>query len=464
MASRRTERRRRTASVVVAIHPRVARRRPGWPSARARTLHARADERLRGAPGLLAARAGLPGAGRRARRVRHQAWASPTWSSCRSPSTRSAGPGATRSPRTTRRRSRFGTPDDFRYLVDALHQAGIGVIVDWVPAHFPAGRVGAGPVRRHRPVRARRPAPRRAPRLGHARLQLRPHRGPELPRRQRPVLAGGVPRRRPAGRRRRLDALPGLLPQAGQWVPNEFGGRENLEAVAFLQEVNATVYRRQPGVVTIAEESTAWPGVTRPTHLGGLGFGFKWNMGWMHDTLDYCQRDPIYRQLPPQRDDVLADLRLVARTSCCRSPTTRSCTARARCWRRCPADRWRTARRAAGAAGLHVGPPRQAAAVHGLGVRPGRASGPRSARWTGGLLDDPLPRRRARLVADLNGVYRDAARAVGAGHRPGRVLVDRRQRRGRQHAVVPPVRRAAVGRTGRRAGAVVGWWQRRPGR
>jgi 1,4-alpha-glucan branching enzyme len=84
--------------------------------------------------------------------------------------------------------------------------------------------------------------------------------------------------------------------EEGQWVPNEFGGRENLEAVSFLQEMNATAYKRVPGIVTIAEESTAWPGVTRPTHLGGLGFGFKWNMGWMHDSLDYLSHEPVYRQ------------------------------------------------------------------------------------------------------------------------------------------------------------------------
>jgi 1,4-alpha-glucan branching enzyme len=82
----------------------------------------------------------------------------------------------------------------------------------------------------------------------------------------------------------------------GEWLPNQYGGRENLEAVAFLQEMNATVYRRVPGVVTIAEESTDWPGVTRPTHLGGLGFGFKWNMGWMHDSLAYLAQQPIHRQ------------------------------------------------------------------------------------------------------------------------------------------------------------------------
>src|SRR4029078_2555012 len=99
----------------------------------------------------------------------------------------------------------------------------------------------------------------------------------------------------------RVDAVASMLyldysRKAGQWVPNIYGGRENLDAIYFLKRFNEGCYERVPGIITIAEESTAWPGVTRPTHLGGLGFGFKWNMGWMHDTLDYVSRDPVYRQ------------------------------------------------------------------------------------------------------------------------------------------------------------------------
>jgi 1,4-alpha-glucan branching enzyme len=99
----------------------------------------------------------------------------------------------------------------------------------------------------------------------------------------------------------RVDAVASMLyldysRKEGEWIPNQFGGRENIDAIEFLQEMNATAYKRVPGVITVAEESTAWPGVSRPTYLGGLGFGFKWNMGWMHDTLEYASKDPIHRQ------------------------------------------------------------------------------------------------------------------------------------------------------------------------
>jgi 1,4-alpha-glucan branching enzyme len=191
--------------------------------------------------------------------------------------------------------SRFGTPDDFRYLVDRLHRAGIGVIVDWVPAHFPKdawalGRFDGTALYEHSD-------PRRGEQLDWGTYVFDFGR-PEV----RNFLVAnalywlqefhidGL----------RVDAVASMLyldysRPAGGWTPNAFGGRENLEAVQFLQEMNATVHKISPGIVTIAEESTSWPGVTRATNLGGLGFSMKWNMGWMHDTLDYISRDPIYR-------------------------------------------------------------------------------------------------------------------------------------------------------------------------
>ncbi|MBO8199213.1 1,4-alpha-glucan branching enzyme [Streptomyces smyrnaeus] len=198
--------------------------------------------------------------------------------------------------------ARMGAPDDFRYLVDALHQAGIGVLMDWVPAHFPKDEWALAafdgtPLYEH-------PDPARAEHPDWGTLEF------DLGRREvRNFLVAnavywceefhidGL----------RVDAVASMLyldysRGEGQWTPNVYGGRENLEAVAFLQEMNATVYRRCPGVITAAEESTAWPGVTRATHhvgeggFGGLGFGFKWNMGWMHDSLEYMSKEPVHRR------------------------------------------------------------------------------------------------------------------------------------------------------------------------
>ena len=192
--------------------------------------------------------------------------------------------------------SRFGSPDDFRDLVDRLHQAGIGVIIDWVPAHFPRddwalARFDGTPLYEH-------PDPRRGSHpdwgtliFNYGRTEVRNFLVANAVYWLSEFHIDGL----------RVDAVASMLyldysRGAGQWTPNQYGGRENLEAVSFLQEVNATCYRREPGIMMIAEESTAWPGVTRPVHLGGLGFGFKWNMGWMNDTLTYLRRDPIYRQ------------------------------------------------------------------------------------------------------------------------------------------------------------------------
>lgn len=191
--------------------------------------------------------------------------------------------------------SRFGSPDEFRYLVDALHRAGIGVIVDWVPAHFPKdswalGRFDGTALYEHGD-------PRRGEQLDwgtyvfdFGRAEVRNFLVANALYWLQEYHVDGL----------RVDAVASMLyldysrPEGG-WSPNIYGGRENLEAVQFLQEMNATVHKINPGIVTIAEESTSWPGVTRPTNLGGLGFSMKWNMGWMNDTLEFIKRDPIHR-------------------------------------------------------------------------------------------------------------------------------------------------------------------------
>jgi 1,4-alpha-glucan branching enzyme len=192
--------------------------------------------------------------------------------------------------------ARFGTPDDFAAMVDTLHQAGIGVILDWVPAHFPADdfalrRFDGTALYEH-------PDPKRGrhPDWGtlifdYGRTEVRNFLVSNALFWLDLYHVDGL----------RVDAVASMLyldysRKKGEWTPNQFGGNENLEAIAFLREVNERVYRLFPGAMTIAEESTAFSGVSRPTYLGGLGFGFKWDMGWMHDTLDYFRHDPIHRR------------------------------------------------------------------------------------------------------------------------------------------------------------------------
>ncbi|MFI0736729.1 1,4-alpha-glucan branching enzyme [Streptomyces sp. NPDC021100] len=198
--------------------------------------------------------------------------------------------------------ARLGTPDEFKYLVDTLHRAGIGVLVDWVPAHFPRdawalaefdGRPLYEPAD---PLRAAHPDWGTLE-FDYGRTEVRNFLVANAVFWCEEYHVDGL----------RVDAVASMLyldysREPGQWTPNEHGGRENLDAVAFLQEMNATVYRRCPGVVTVAEESTAWDGVTRATHhvgpggFGGLGFGLKWNMGWMHDSLEYMAKEPVHRK------------------------------------------------------------------------------------------------------------------------------------------------------------------------
>ncbi|MEE1622019.1 1,4-alpha-glucan branching protein GlgB [Zafaria sp. Z1313] len=191
--------------------------------------------------------------------------------------------------------SRFGSPDDFRYLVDKLHQAGIGVILDWVPAHFPKdewalARFDGEPLYEHADPRRGEHPDWGTLIFDFGRNEVRNFLVANALYWLTEFHIDGL----------RVDAVASMLyldysREDGQWYPNVHGGRENLEAIGFLQEATATAYRVCPGIVMVAEESTAFDGVTRPTSSGGLGFGIKWNMGWMHDSLEYMGEDPINR-------------------------------------------------------------------------------------------------------------------------------------------------------------------------
>ncbi len=191
--------------------------------------------------------------------------------------------------------SRFGNPHDFMYLVDLLHQRGIGVIIDWVPAHFPTDGHGLGYFDGTHLFEHADPRQGKHPDwdtlvfnfgrrevtnflISNALFWLEKYHIDGL----------------------RVDAVASMLyldyaRREGEWIPNQYGGKENIEAIDFLRRFNERVYEEHPDVMTIAEESTSWPMVSRPTYLGGLGFGYKWNMGWMHDMLDYTSKEPVYR-------------------------------------------------------------------------------------------------------------------------------------------------------------------------
>jgi 1,4-alpha-glucan branching enzyme len=300
----------------------------------------------------------------------------------------------------------FGTPDDLREFIDRLHQRGIGVILDWVPAHFPRDEFALA--RFDGTALYEHADPRRGAHpdwgtlvFNFGRLEVKNFLLSSALYWCREYHADGI----------RVDAVASMLyldysREEGQWIPNEFGGNEDLEAVAFLKEMNETLHAREQGVISAAEESTAWPGVSRPVYLGGLGFGFKWNMGWMHDTLAYFEQDPVYRRyhhheltfslvyafsenfiLPLSHDEVVHG--------------------KGSLLTKMPGDKWQKLANLRALYAFMWSHPGKKLLFMGCEIAQEQEwSHERSLDWH--LLEDPQHEGVRRLVRDLNHVYRDA--------------------------------------------------------
>ena len=333
--------------------------------------------------------------------------------------------------------ARFGTPDDFRYLVDRLHEAGIGVIVDWVVGHFPKddwalARFDGSALYEHADPRLGEHPDWGTLVFNYGRHEVRNF-----------LLANAlywIEEFHLDGLR--VDAVASMLyldysRREGEWVTNRFGGRENLEAIDFIKEVNEVVYRHHPSAMLVAEESTSWPAVSRPTYLGGLGFGFKWNMGWMNDTLVYFGKDPIHRRYHHHE---LTFALLYAFTENFILPLSHDEVVHGKgsLLSRMPGDRWQQfANLRALLAWMWAHPGRPLLFMGGEIGQNDEWRHDRSVDWH--LLD--LSRARGRAGPGPGAQHRlpPGACPVGAGLRLDRLPLDRPERRGQQRAVVSPV-------------------------
>ena len=344
--------------------------------------------------------------------------------------------------------SRFGTPQDFMHFVDRCHQAGLGVIIDWVPAHFPRDEHGlanfdGSSLYEHSDPRLGEHADWGTKIFNYGRHEVRNF-----------LVANAlywIDRYHVDGLR--VDAVASMLyldysRKAGEWVPNRYGGRENLDAIEFLRQLNIAIGRDYPGVMTFAEESTAFPGVTQPAHLGGLGFHFKWNMGWMNDTLRYVEHDPVHRRfhhslvtfsfvyawsekfvLPISHDEVVHG--------------------KGSLLDKMPGDEWQKRANYRWFRAYMTAHPGQEAAVHG------RASSGSGSEWRERAFARLAPARAARAPRAARPEPRPEpplSRESGAArqrHRPRGVRVDRPAQRRPERVRVPAPRRRCT-RTGRR--------------
>ena len=332
--------------------------------------------------------------------------------------------------------SRYGTPQDFMYLVDYLHQNEIGVILDWVPSHFPSDEHGLGyfdgtHLYEHA-LREKGFHPDWGSLIfNYGRNEVRSF-----------LLSSALfwlDRYHADGLR--VDAVASMLyldysRKEGEWIPNKFGGRENLEAIDFLRRFNEEVFKHHPDVQTIAEESTAWPAVSRPTYAGGLGFGLKWDMGWMHDTLEYIKNDPVYRKY---HHSELTFRNIYAFTENFMLPLSHDEVVHGKgsLIGMMPGDDWQKFANLRLLFSYMYSQPGKKLLFMGdeFGQR-SEWSHEHSLEWH--LLDYAPHAGVQKLVSDLNATLHPRARPARTGHGPGRLRVGKRRRLGTERPHIPP--------------------------